>query len=196
MSEQNNISPFPLFCQWYEEVQKLGLKEPAAATIATATKDGIPSARILLLKNFDERGFCFYTNMSSRKGKEIHDNPNAAVCFFWDEVIRQVRIEGTVERVSEKESDDYFARRDRGSQIGSWASKQSHIMENTEDLPSRVAEIAKEFEGKPIPRPFFWSGFRVVPKTIEFWQSGQFRLNTRVLYTKTNDGWKTDRLYP
>lgn len=189
-------NPIALFSQWFEEVKKLGLREPDAATIATATKEGMPSARILLLKHFDEKGFCFFTNLTSRKGKEIHDNPNAALCFFWDAILRQVRIEGQVERVSEKEADDYFARRERGSQIGAWASKQSYIMEDPEDLPNRIKEVAGQFEGQVIPRPPFWSGFRVVPKTIEFWQSGEFRLNTRILYTKTHSGWESDRLYP
>lgn len=194
--KETQDNPISLFSEWYLDAQKLGLREPSAATIATSTKEGIPSARILLLKQHDERGFCFFSNLSSRKGKEIHENPHAAVCFFWDELLRQVRIEGIVERVSEKEADDYFSRRDRGSQIGAWASKQSHIMENPEDLPNRVSEISKQFEGQTIPRPPFWSGFRVVPKSIEFWQSGAFRLNTRLLYTKTPAGWDVGRLYP
>lgn len=196
MPENQQSEPIKLFTEWLEEAKKLGLREPDAATVATCTKDGIPSARILLLKNFDEKGFCFFTNLTSRKGKEIHDNPHAAVCFFWDAILRQVRIEGAVERVSEKDADDYFARRERGSQIGAWASKQSHVMENPEDLPNRIKEITTQFEGQVIPRPPFWSGFRVVPKTIEFWQSGEFRLNTRILYTKTPSGWGAERLYP
>lgn len=196
MPEKYKNDPIELFSEWYSEAQKLGLREPTAATVATATKDGIPSARILLLKNFDENGFCFFTNLTSRKGKEIHDNPNAAICFFWDELLRQVRIEGTVERVSEKEADDYFAKRERGSQISAWASKQSHVMENPDDLPGRVKDVARQFEGQVIPRPPFWSGFRVIPRNIEFWQSGEFRLNTRILYTKTLSGWQTERLYP
>lgn len=193
MSKDN---PIALFTEWYAEAKKLGLREPDAAVIATAAKDGAPSARVLLLKHFDENGFCFFTNLTSRKGKEIHDNPHAAVCFFWDALLKQVRIEGKVERVSEKEADDYFSKRERGSQIGAWASKQSHIMENAEDLPSRIKEITRQFEGQVIPRPPFWSGFRVVPHAIEFWQSGEFRLNTRLLYTKTQSGWETGRLYP
>lgn len=196
MSDNYPINPMLLFSEWLGEAQKLGLQEPAAATFATATKNGIPSARILLLKHFDEKGFCFFTNLSSRKGKEIHENPHAAICFFWDGLLRQVRIEGTVEHVSEKEADDYFAKRERGSQIGAWASKQSHIMENEKDLPARIKEIATQFEAQVIPRPPFWSGLRIVPKNIEFWQNGEFRLNTRILYTKTKSGWKIDRLYP
>jgi pyridoxamine 5'-phosphate oxidase len=192
----HDITPLTLFSEWYTEAKTLGLREPSAATIATCSKDGIPSARILLLKSFDEKGFCFFTNLTSRKGKEIHDNPKAAICFFWDKILKQVRIEGKVERVSEKEADDYFAKRDRGSQIGAWASKQSHIMESAADLPDRVKEIALQFEGQLIPRPPFWSGFRVVPQKIEFWQSGEFRLNTRLLYSRTDKGWNTQRLYP
>jgi len=193
---ENQANPIELFSEWFAEAQKLELQEPHAATFATATKDGIPSARVLLLKYFDGNGFCFFTNLSSRKGKEIYDNPNAAICFFWDKILRQVRIEGAVERVSEKEADDYFAKRDRGSQIGAWASKQSYIMETPEDLVNRVKEITTQFEGQVIPRPPFWSGLRVVPNKIEFWQSGEFRLNTRLLYTKTPNGWESGRLYP
>jgi len=189
-------NPLTLFSEWYTEAKTLGLREPDAATVATATKDGIPSARILLLKSFDEKGFCFFTNLTSRKGKEIHDNPLASICFFWDGLLKQVRIEGNVERVSEKEADDYFAKRDRGSQIGAWASKQSHVMQHQDDLPDRVKEIASQFAGQVIPRPPFWSGFRVVPQKIEFWQSGEFRLNKRLLYSRTSAGWETEQLYP
>jgi pyridoxamine 5'-phosphate oxidase len=196
MQENFSSNPIELFSEWFEDAQKLGLNEPNAATIATCTKDGIPSARILLMKHFDEHGFSFFTNLTSRKGKEIHDNPHAAICFFWDALLRQVRVEGSVERISEKEADDYFARRDRGSQIGAWASKQSHIMEQAEDLSKRVKEIADQFEGQVIPRPPFWSGFRVVTKSIEFWQSGEHRLNTRIIYTKVESGWEIGRLYP
>jgi len=194
MPTDNN--PITLFSEWHAEAQKLSLREPTAATIATSSKDGIPSARVLLLKHFDEKGFCFFTNLTSRKGKEIHDNPHAAICFFWDELLKQVRIEGHVELVSQKEADDYFAKRDRGSQIGAWASKQSHVMEHHNDLPGRIKEVASQFEGEVIPRPPFWSGFRVIPKKIEFWQSGEFRLNTRLLYSKINGVWNSERLYP
>ena len=196
MSQGEAENPIPIFSEWFEEARKSDLQEPSAATISTCSKDGIPSSRILLLKHFDDRGFCFFSNLTSRKGKEIHDNPVASVCFFWDSLIKQVRIEGAVERVSEKEADDYFARRERGSQIGAWASKQSCIMENPEDLPNRVQEIAEKFAGQVIPRPPFWSGLRIIPKSIEFWSSGEFRLNTRILYSKVNGVWEVDRLYP
>ena len=196
MVDEYPLCPIEFFSQWYEEARKIGLNEPSAAVLATSTTEGVPSARVLLLKHFDEKGFCFFTNLTSRKGKEIHDNPFASVCFFWDGLIRQVRIEGNVQRVSEKEADDYFAKRERGSQIGAWASKQSCIMEQDEDLPNRIKEITEQFEGQVIPRPPFWSGIRVVPNNIEFWKSGQFRLNTRILYTKSPEGWLIDRLYP
>ena len=193
---QDQNSPIDIFTEWFEEAKKIGLKEPSAATVSTATKNGTPSSRILLLKDFDERGFCFFSNLTSRKGKEIHENPKASVCFFWDELLKQVRIDGTVERVSEKEADNYFAQRERGSQIGAWASKQSCVMENPGDLSNRVEEIAKQFSGGVIPRPPFWSGFRVVPSEIEFWTAGEFRLNTRILYSKVNGVWEEGRLYP
>lgn len=194
----NNIqdNPIEVFAEWFVEAKKIGLKEPTAAVVATSNKDSIPSARVLLLKHFDDKGFCFFTNLTSRKGKEVNENPKAAICFFWDELLRQVRIEGDVEQVSQKEADDYFALRERGSQIGAWASKQSYVMEQPEDLVNRVKEITEQFEGQVIPRPPFWSGIRVVPKTMEFWQSGEFRLNTRILYTKQPGGWDVQRLYP
>ncbi len=189
-------NPIELFSTWYNEAQNLGLKEPDAAVVATCSKDGIPSARVLLLKHFDESGFYFFTNLTSRKGKEINENPHAAICFYWDAIVKQVRIEGRVKRISEKEADDYFTQRERGSQIGAWASKQSCIMENEADLVTRVTEITEKFKGGVIPRPPFWSGFKVEPDKIEFWQSGQHRLNTRILYSKTKSGWDINRLYP
>ncbi len=196
LSDNYPDNPIILFSQWFAQASKLELKEPAAATIATCTKNGVPSARILLLKHFDEQGFCFFTNLTSRKGQELHENPKAAICFFWDELLRQIRIEGTTEPVSEKEADDYFAKRDRGSQIGAWASKQSQIMASADDLPKRVKNITQQFEAQVIPRPPFWSGFRVRPHRMEFWQNGEFRLNTRIVYTHSNDGWEINRLYP
>jgi pyridoxamine 5'-phosphate oxidase len=198
MSLEDEVkSPVILFKEWFDKAQTLKLSEPTAMTLATATPNGIPSARVVLLKGYDERGFCFYTNFSGRKGRELLENPHAALCFYWDELGRQIRIEGEVEKVSEQEADAYFASRSRGSQIGAWASKQSSVMENEGDLPIRVKEIADQFSGQVIPRPPFWHGFRVVPNRIEFWENREFRLHKRLVYTKSAKNiWETGLLYP
>lgn len=192
----SNENPITLFKSWFAEAHSCGLKEPDSMVVATATKEGLPSARVALLRKVDEKGFVFFTNLTSRKGKELHSNPHAALCFYWMPLMRQVRVEGTVERCSEKEADEYFLSRPRGSQIGAWASKQSSIMEEEGELPKRIQEIADKFAGEPIPRPFFWSGFRVIPTRIEFWQEGKYRLHTRIVYSKTAQGWNVERLYP
>lgn len=192
-----HTDPIVMFHEWYESAQKLPLREPTSMVLATATPDGKPSVRIVLLKAYNENGFYFYTNLTSRKGKELIENPHAALCFYWMDLGRQVRVEGTVERVTEKEADDYFACRRRGSQIGAWASKQSMVMEQEEDLPKRVEEITKQFNGGPIPRPPFWSGFCLKPETIEFWQEGEFRLHQRLRFTRiAANAWRPERLYP
>lgn len=190
--------PILLFKEWFDEAcAQEGQHEPTAMAVATADKEGRPSARILLLKGYDDRGFRFFTNLTSRKGKELLENPFASLCFYWDKLDRQVRIEGRIERVTEKESDDYFASRSRGSQIGAWASKQSLAIENEHALPERVKQITEQFGGQgTIPRPPFWSGFRVIPERIEFWQKGEFRLHTRILYSQKPTGWNVERLYP
>lgn len=191
------LNPFQLFSEWLQDSQKLDYHEPGFMALATATQDGIPSIRIVLLKGYDERGFCFYTNLTSRKGKELINNPKAALCFYWDELDRQIRIEGSVERVSEKEADEYFASRSRGSQIGAWASKQSCALEKQSDLPDRVKQITQEFGGMgTIPRPPFWSGFRLKPTAIEFWEKQDFRLHKRTLFSKSPNGWTHTMLYP
>lgn len=189
-------NPIALFTAWFNEAQQCGLQEPNSMVLATSTKDGHPSARVVLLRNVDERGFVFFTNLTSRKGKELHDNPHAALCFHWMPLSRQVRVEGKIELVSTEEADEYFATRARGSQIGAWASKQSSIMEESGDLPARIKDIAEKFQDTPIPRPFFWSGFRLVPHYIEFWQEGEYRLHTRLAYTRMPGGWEVNRLYP
>lgn len=196
MTDDQVDNPFQLFASWYKEALKHDMNEPASVTLATATADGRPSARIVLIKDYDERGFCFYTNLTSRKGYELNENPHAALCFYWDEHQRQVRIEGKVERVAEQEADRYFANRHRGSQIGAWASKQSLPMEQEGDLAKRVKEITGQFEGQAIPRPPFWSGFRLIPERYEFWHQGEYRLHQRAAYTKHAGRWNLDRLYP
>jgi len=151
---------------------------------------------MVLLKKFDEKGFCFFTNLTSRKGRELNNNQNVALCFYWGILGMQIRIEGKVENVTNKEADDYFASRRRGSQIGAWASKQSCEMENWQEFENRINEIEENFFNQEVSRPPFWSGFRVIPKKIEFWQEGDFRIHKRELYTKQIKGWKLSKLYP
>ncbi len=190
-------NPIKIFQNWYKQVENLNLDEPYAATLATVDENKQPSARIILVKHYDERGFCFFTNTTSRKSKELHNNPKAALCFYWDALSKQVRIEGSIEIVSEKEADDYFASRSRESQIGAWASKQSTKLEHRQELNTRIKDIEKQFaESTVITRPFFWSGYRLVPKTIELWEKGDHRLHTRRLFTKNNDAWEMELLYP
>jgi pyridoxamine 5'-phosphate oxidase len=194
----NNSEPFLLFKEWYDAAQAIhGILEPTAMTLSTVQANNRPSSRIVLLKNYDERGFCFYTNLTSRKGKELDKNQNVALNFYWDAHGHQVRIEGKVERVTEKESDDYFTSRKRGSQIGAWGSKQSLPMASDEELVARIGEITKQFGGAPIPRPPFWGGFRVVPDYFEFWENGEYRLHKRITYSEpSGKDWKVTRIYP
>ena len=167
-----------------------------AAALATANGQGAPSARIVLVRTVDERGFAFYTNYHSRKGREIEQNPAAALCFYWPWLDEQVRAEGRLERVSAAESDEYFATRPRGSQIGAWASSQSEPLANRSDLEARYFDVERHYEGAVVPRPPHWGGYRLSPHRIEFWKAGQYRLHDREVYTRTGDGWETETLYP
>lgn len=172
--------------------------EPTAMTVATVGRDGRPAARTVLLKGFDERGFVFYTNFSSRKGRQLAANPQAALLFHWRHLGEgvQVKIEGTVEPVSAEEADIYFASRPRGSQIGAWASLQSQPLASREQFEKRYADVEKQYEGVSVPRPPHWSGFRVVPERIEFWYGAQFRLHERQCYERSNGIWSQVMLYP
>ena len=194
-----DAAPDPLaqFRAWFEDALAADLHEPNAMVLATATPDGKPSARVVLLKGFDERGFVFYTNYEGRKGREIGRNPHAALVFYWGELERQVRIEGRVGRVSERESDAYYASRPRGSRLGAWASEQSRPAESREVLESRLAALEREYEDQNIPRPPFWGGYRVEPEAVEFWQGRENRLHDRIVYRRMGDGgWEIGRLQP
>lgn len=186
---------FKLFAEWYGQVQKLGLKEPTAMNLATATSDGVPSSRIVLLKAWDERGFVFYTNANSRKGGELQSNGKACLNFYWMDLQKQVRIEGDVEKVTAQESDEYFSSRRLESRIGAWASKQSEVLPKREDLQKRIAEFGEKF-GKNPPRPENWYGWRVKPRRIEYWQEGDFRLHQRDIFERDGKGWKHFQIYP
>jgi pyridoxamine 5'-phosphate oxidase len=189
--------PFTQFGAWFDEVAQADVREPNAMTLATASADGRPSARMVLLKGVDARGFAFFTNYASRKGGELDANPCAALVFFWVQLERQVRVEGRVERLSAEESDAYFASRPEGSQLGAWASQQSAELPDRGPLEARYEELRAQYEGHEVPRPPFWGGFRVVPETVEFWQGRVNRLHDRLRYRRQGDGsWVIERLSP
>lgn len=188
--------PFALFEEWMREAEASEINDANAMTLATATADGAPSARMVLLKGIDDRGFVFYTNLDSRKGGELAANPRAALCFHWKSLRRQVRVTGAVEPVSGEDADAYFKSRPRGSRIGAWASRQSHPLASRRELIAEVARHTARFGLGDIPRPSHWSGFRVVPDTIEFWRDRPFRLHDRLVYSRVAEGWRTKRLFP
>lgn len=189
--------PIALFEQWFAEAQAADLPQVNAMTLATATPDGRPSARIVLLKGVDPQGFQFFTNEGSHKGGELAANPRAALVIHWAILERQVRVTGAVERLTEDESDAYFATRPRGSQIGAWASEQSHPLADRAELERRCAALESRYADGPVPRPPHWGGYRVVPEEIEFWQGRSSRLHDRFVFTRTPDGdWEHVRLQP
>ena len=190
-------SPFVQFERWYEQAEDAGLRVPEAATLATAAADGVPSARIVLVKTHDETGFVFYSNYESRKGRELAVNPHAALVFHWDLVRHQVRVEGRVERTSQDESATYVRSRPRASQLSALASPQSEVVDSREFLEARVSEIARRYESAELPVPEGWGGFRLLPRTFEFWQHREDRLHDRLRYTLQADGtWQLERLAP
>ncbi|ODT56532.1 MAG: pyridoxamine 5'-phosphate oxidase [Methylobacterium sp. SCN 67-24] len=192
-----SAEPFRLFAAWLQDATASEPNDPTAVALATVDTDGLPDVRMVLLKGFDEQGFVFYTNFESAKGREILATMKAAMCFHWKSLRRQVRVRGPVEIVTNAEADAYFASRPRGSRIGAWASKQSRPLESRFALEKAVAEYTARHAIGEIPRPSYWSGFRIVPSQIEFWHDRPFRLHDRIVFTRNAEGgWGKDRLYP
>lgn len=196
--DRGDVDPDPVlqFHNWFEKVIEADLHEPNAMILATASREGRPSARIVLLKGYDERGFVFYTNYGGRKAREIEANPLCALLFYWGELERQVRVEGCACRISEEESDAYFLSRPRGSRLAAWASEQSCPVESRSILEERVRALEADYEGREVPRPPFWGGYRVEPEVIEFWQGRENRLHDRLVYRRTEGEWRIERLQP
>ena len=188
--------PFNLFGEWLADATKSEPNDPNALALATVDADGLPDVRMVLLKGFDQKGFVFYTNFESAKGREILGSMKAAMCFHWKSLRRQVRVRGPVEIVTDAEADAYYASRPRGSRIGAWASKQSRPLESRFALEKAVAEYTARHPIGDIPRPAHWSGFRIIPQQVEFWHDRPFRLHDRMLFTQSGDGWEKTRLYP
>lgn len=196
---ESDADPHPMrqFQIWWEDARARNFPEPDAVTLATSTRDGIPSARMVLLKGHDPRGLVFYTNYESQKARELIENPRACIVVFWPELQRQIRVIGTIAKTTREESEAYFRTRPRGSQIGAWASKQSQVLEDRDALDARVAEVEREFDGKDVALPPHWGGFRLSPTSVEFWQGRESRLHDRLRYTRRADGsWRIERLSP
>lgn len=189
--------PIQLFSEWYEEAKQKETSLPDAVALATAGKDLMPHIRMVLLKGFDQNGFVFYTNLGSNKGVQLRENPQAALCFYWKSLDKQIRVEGSIEQVPDEVADAYFASRARDSRIGAWASKQSHELKSRHELEKRVAAYGLKFGIGKVPRPEFWSGYCLRPQCIEFWEQRPFRLHSRTQFTRTADGgWDTVKLFP
>lgn len=189
------LDPLPVFQQWFREAEAREPNDPNAVALATATKDGVPSVRMVLMKKLDERGFCFYTNADSRKGCELRENPRGALCFHWKSLRRQVRVEGPVVELPVEDADRYFHSRSRMSQVGAAVSQQSKPLDSRQHLEELVKEFGAEHPGE-ISRPEYWKGFAVVPEQIELWMDGDYRLHNRFLFVHKGDGWARTRLFP
>jgi len=191
-------NPIDLFADWFNEAKKTEINDPNALALATVAKDGIPSVRMVLLKNFNKKGFVFYTNLNSRKSNEIKSNPNASMCFHWKSLLRQVRIIGKLSNVSDMDADNYYNSRSYGSRIGAWASNQSSVLKSRNDLLNSIEEFKKKYSNeKNIPRPKHWSGWNLYPVEIEFWLDGKDRIHERLCYTRQdNDKWEKNLLSP
>jgi pyridoxamine 5'-phosphate oxidase len=196
--DERDVDPDPLvqFHKWFDDARRAELPEPNAMTLATATPGGVPSARMVLLKAADERGFTFFTDYRSRKGQELEANPHAALVFFWGELERQVRITGTVTRVSREETEAYFRTRPRESRLGAWSSHQSTVLAGREALEARLREVSARHPGDEVPTPPYWGGYLLRPDALEFWQGRESRLHDRVRYHREAGGWRIERLSP
>ena len=189
------VDPIALFVAWMKAAEASELNDATAVALATATRDGMPSVRMVLMKRVDERGFCFYTNAESQKGVELAENPRASMCFHWKSLRRQVRVSGDVSELSDEEADEYFASRSRLSQLGAVASQQSRVLAGREVLEARVKELERAFPEK-IPRPAYWKGYLLRPERIEFWRNGVNRMHERFLFSRIGDRWRKERLFP
>ncbi len=196
MAKSDAQDPFARFAAWFDDATGKEPRDPNAMALATADAAGRPSVRMVLLKGFDSQGFVFYTNLESQKGQELTVNPRAALCFYWKSLQRQVRVEGAVSLVSADEADAYFASRARDSQIGAWASEQSRVLTGRFELEKAIARYAAKYAIGRVPRPPHWSGFRLAPERIEFWQERPFRLHDRLVFVRDGAAWRTEKLYP
>jgi len=194
---EDEANPIVLFEKWFEVAKKSEINDPNALSLATASPDGIPSVRMVLLKGLNEKGFVFYTNFNSKKGKDLKQNPNASMCFHWKSLRRQIRVSGKVTVIDDKEADDYFNSRAYGSRIGAWASSQSQVMKNREEFLNKIKEFENKYpDQKKVPRPLYWSGWRLIPREIEFWLEIKNRVHERLNYKMEKNSWIREVLYP
>ena len=194
---EDEANPIVLFKKWFAVARKSEVNDSNASSLATSSSDGIPSVRMVLLKDISDKGFVFYTNFNSKKGNDLNNNPNASMCFYWKSIRRQIRVSGKISVVDKKEADEYFSSRDYGSKISAWASSQSKVMNNRNEFLNKIKEFEKKFPDKNnVPRPPYWSGWRIIPNEIEFWLEAKDRSHERLNYKKENNKWIREILYP